>query len=410
MARPRTYDEAQVLDRALTVFCRHGYDGSTINDLTGAIGLRAPSIYAAFGSKRGLFAAVLQRCIDSSKEHLDWVLSAPSADEVVQRLLFSAAEQLPPMAPISGGLLVQGGFVASLENADIPAALGRCREANEMMLRVRFEQAKIAGELAVRADPKALASFVMAVLDGMTVKAAAGATVGALRKIAEEAAAGWRASAVARADEISINNSTIERRAVGPGRPLAFRPSDALEAAMHVFWRKGYEGASLTDLTEAMGITRPSLYAAFGNKEELFLKALDRYQRENMAYARKAMEAPTVREVVEQLLAGAVAAQLSDEQPRGCMAIANSMQGGDDARVIRAEVLRRIEEAHTAFVARLERAKAEGDLPDTADPEGVARLIDSVMQEIATMGSAGATADQFQALIQSTLSLPITSY
>ena len=72
-----------------------------------------------------------------------------------------------------------------------------------------------------------------------------------------------------------------------------------LAQALHVFWSKGYEGASLTDLTEAMGITRPSLYAAFGNKESLFRKALDLYEHEKMAYIGKALAQPTAREVAE---------------------------------------------------------------------------------------------------------------
>src|SRR3569623_2081793 len=93
------------------------------------------------------------------------------------------------------------------------------------------------------------------------------------------------------------------------GRPREFCVDDALSAALRVFWSKGYEGASLNDLTEAMGITRPSLYAAFGNKEALFRKALDLYEREKLAYIGQALEAPTSREVVERLLHGALAMQ-----------------------------------------------------------------------------------------------------
>src|SRR5437868_2033620 len=75
------------------------------------------------------------------------------------------------------------------------------------------------------------------------------------------------------------------------GRPREFDIDEALAAALRVFWSKGYEGASLTDLTEAMGITRPSLYAAFGNKESLFRKALDLYEREKLAYVGEALKA-----------------------------------------------------------------------------------------------------------------------
>src|SRR4028118_8402 len=90
------------------------------------------------------------------------------------------------------------------------------------------------------------------------------------------------------------------------GRPREFCVEQALAAALGVFWTKGYEGSSLSDLTQAMGITRPSLYAAFGNKEELFRKALDLYEREKLAYVSEALAAPTSREVVGRLLKGAL--------------------------------------------------------------------------------------------------------
>src|SRR5947207_11547368 len=97
-----------------------------------------------------------------------------------------------------------------------------------------------------------------------------------------------------------MNGTTIRR-----GRPRAFDTDAALDAALAVFWRKGYEGASLTDLTAAMGINRPSLYAAFGSKEDLFRKALDRYAEGPAAYVREALEEPTARAVAERLLRGA---------------------------------------------------------------------------------------------------------
>src|ERR1700747_1473227 len=90
------------------------------------------------------------------------------------------------------------------------------------------------------------------------------------------------------------------------GRPRSFDVDKAIGAAMKVFWQKGYESTSLTDLTEAMGINRPSLYAAFGDKEALFRKALDRYNDGPAAYVREALEEPTARAVVEARLRGAV--------------------------------------------------------------------------------------------------------
>src|SRR5947208_4189147 len=90
------------------------------------------------------------------------------------------------------------------------------------------------------------------------------------------------------------------------GRPRSFDLDKALDRALAVFWRKGYEGASLTDLTQAMGINRPSLYAAFGSKEELFRKAIDRYAEGPAGYVREALKEPTARGVVERVLGGAI--------------------------------------------------------------------------------------------------------
>src|SRR6185503_15427259 len=88
------------------------------------------------------------------------------------------------------------------------------------------------------------------------------------------------------------------------GRPREFDLDEALDRALEVFWRKGYEGASLPDLTKAMKINRPSLYAAFGNKEALFRKAIDRYVERTMAHVGEALREPTARGVVERLFRG----------------------------------------------------------------------------------------------------------
>src|SRR6476660_9330183 len=112
------------------------------------------------------------------------------------------------------------------------------------------------------------------------------------------------------------------------GRPRAFDPETALERAMRVFWAKGYEGASLSDLTRAMRINRPSLYAAFGNKEELFRKVLDRYVNGPLAYFGKALAAPKARDAIEQIFFGAAKMAGDPRLPGGCLMVQGALAVG----------------------------------------------------------------------------------
>jgi AcrR family transcriptional regulator len=195
---------------------------------------------------------------------------------------------------------------------------------------------------------------------------------------------------------------TLEKHGIR-GRPREFDMDDALAAALSVFWRKGYEGASLTDLTNAMGISRPSLYAAFGNKEQLFRQALDLYETEKMAYVSEALAKPTSRAVAEHLLTKALERQASVCDPRGCLGVVSAMQCGDEAQSIRAEVQARGKAANDALIARFERARAEGDLPPQVTPEGLARLLSAINQGLAMQASAGATAEELRILVETAL-------
>src|SRR6476659_5295165 len=133
----------------------------------------------------------------------------------------------------------------------------------------------------------------------------------------------------------------VVQRACSKGRPREFDVDQALAAALRVFWQKGYDGASLTDLTDAMGVTRPSLYAAFGNKESLFRKALDLYEREKLAYIGEALAAPSSREVAERLLRGALDLQTSECEPRGCLRVISSVTCGAEADSVKADLQER---------------------------------------------------------------------
>ncbi|MES2136648.1 MAG: TetR/AcrR family transcriptional regulator [Pseudomonadota bacterium] len=187
------------------------------------------------------------------------------------------------------------------------------------------------------------------------------------------------------------------------GRPREFCVEDALAKALRVFWSKGYEGTSLNDLTEAMGVTRPSLYAAFGNKEALFRKALDLYQREKLQYIGRALEQPTARQVAEMLLRGAVENASSTEEPHGCLGVITSVACGAESQSIREEVLERGKVAKQALIERLERAKAEGDLPANVEAEALTNLLYAVVQGICIQAGSGATREELNRVVETGL-------
>jgi AcrR family transcriptional regulator len=189
------------------------------------------------------------------------------------------------------------------------------------------------------------------------------------------------------------------------GRPREFDVDEALAAALRVFWTKGYEAASLTDLTDAMGITRPSLYAAFGNKEALFCKALDLYEQEKLAYIGRALAQPTARAVAETMLRGTVDNVTSEAQPHGCIGVITSVACGSEAQSVREEVTKRGEAGKRALTERFERAKAEGDLPANVDPEGLMRVLVAMVQGISVQATQGATRDELERLVSSGLAL-----
>lgn len=191
----------------------------------------------------------------------------------------------------------------------------------------------------------------------------------------------------------------------GKGRPREFCVDAALAAALRVFWSKGYEGSSLTDLTEAMGITRPSLYAAFGNKEALFRKALDLYEREKLAFMGEALQAPTSREVAERLLRGALDMQTSECEPRGCLRVISSVACGAEAESIRAEVLTRRASSHQALLDRFQRAKDEGDLPPNVEAEALANYLSALLQGMSIQAGAGASRKQLEDLVETGLAM-----
>jgi AcrR family transcriptional regulator len=184
MGRPRRFDCDIALDQAMDVFWRHGYEGATIAQLTEAMGINPPSLYAAFGSKEGLLKAALDRYTARRAAWMDEVLSAPSAREVAERMLTGVADKQTDPANPPGCLLVQGGIACGSGSASVPFELAARRAQTEEQLRDRFARARDEGDLKPSADPAALARYISAVTVGMGVMASSGADREALREVA----------------------------------------------------------------------------------------------------------------------------------------------------------------------------------------------------------------------------------
>jgi len=182
------------------------------------------------------------------------------------------------------------------------------------------------------------------------------------------------------------------------GRPRAFDPDAALQQALELFWRQGYEGTSLSDLTAAMGINRPSLYAAFGNKEQLFRKALDRYLSGPAACFDEALRQPTARAVAQRLLQGVVC-QLGDPQnPGGCLVVQAALSSGAEADPIRQVLAAHRNDARHALRRRFQRAVAAGDLPAGTKAADLAAYLMAVVHGLAVQAAGGLSRKELQAV------------
>ncbi|WP_028936311.1 TetR/AcrR family transcriptional regulator [Pseudonocardia spinosispora] len=184
------------------------------------------------------------------------------------------------------------------------------------------------------------------------------------------------------------------------GRVREFDVELALDRALDVFWRHGYEGTSIVDLTQAMGISAPSLYAAFGNKRKLFERAADRYTELLRRETDHALDCPSLRESVRQLLTSLATANTSDTWPAGCFNIQAAMTCGDSDRDVVDLLSPRRLAVYELLVPRFERAAADGELPDGAAVATLARFVATVASGIAVQAASGVPREDLQRMVE----------
>lgn len=190
-------------------------------------------------------------------------------------------------------------------------------------------------------------------------------------------------------------------------RPKEFNPDEALEKAMQVFWHKGYEASSMEDLLTAMNLNRGSLYATFGDKRELFLKAMDLYCTSGGIGSRLSIlnqpgpAIPLIRQFVGAMLEFA----LSDPQRRGCLIANTAMELAPHQNDIAKKVSVRLQTLEEAFFKLLTRAKQERKLTKAKDPRALARVLVTMMQGTIVMIKAGTPADVVRQTAETALSI-----
>jgi len=187
-------------------------------------------------------------------------------------------------------------------------------------------------------------------------------------------------------------------------RPRKIDVDAALEAALTVFWRKGFEGTSYVDLVAATGVERPALYAAFGNKEALFRRALERYAKHYGNYVWEALNLETSREVAANVLAGAVELSTRFQDRTGCLGINGALAASDEAEPARQALIEWRAEGETVLRQRFETARDEGDLPADADCSALAAYLLAVTHGIAIQAKAGFPKDRLMAVARQALS------
>ncbi|HQR38143.1 MAG TPA: TetR/AcrR family transcriptional regulator [Blastocatellia bacterium] len=189
--RPRSFDRDAALEHAMQLFWRHGYEATSISELTAAMGITPPSLYAAFGDKERLFLEAIERYTAGPGNSVAMLAGASSARGAIEGLLTGACDELTNPGHPPGCMVVTAATNCSESSAHLQSALAKMRAANEARIRTTIERGVAEGELPQGTDSAALAKFFMTVLQGMTIQARDGAARDALLTVAHAAMNAW---------------------------------------------------------------------------------------------------------------------------------------------------------------------------------------------------------------------------
>lgn len=192
----------------------------------------------------------------------------------------------------------------------------------------------------------------------------------------------------------------VQKETKRRGRPRAYDPDVALAGAIEAFWKAGYSATSLDDLSAATGMNRPSLYAAFGGKEDIYLEALAHYGRHHAAAMREVLGADVpVRDALARFYGEALKLYVPpDGPPRGCFAVGTAPAEAVASAPIREALLRGLRALDRAFEARFGVAHARGELPAAADPAALAKIASATLHTLAVRARAGTPRAELDAI------------
>lgn len=188
-------------------------------------------------------------------------------------------------------------------------------------------------------------------------------------------------------------------------RPREFEEQEVLDAALQVFWKKGYEGASVQDLVEATGLGRASLYGAFGDKQALFARTIERYRDRTRIESRLLDDEPSVKKGLDRLFRSWIDLTCPRSGPRGCyFVLVGAAPESADRRTLEV-ISERGREVERMIERAVKRGQATGELARDREPAALARLVLVVLQGLATAARAGWRRDRLESVVDEALAL-----